>query len=384
MNPSNSLAKTFSVPMAPAVSGAANIELVEALDDAHALAIWLDSCRRFKSPHTTRSYHKEAMRFRMWLEHVRGDTPRLLAQADASAVNHYLDYLGDPQPFPHTILARYQKTRQPFDGPLKSTSVRQAIVILASMYERFREIKDLNGQPYVVFNPFALVRGSVTSAAESITQDADVLETPKFLSKEVWALVETHIDGEVARRPQDPGAHRDRWILKLLYHSWARRQEAASIKMGSFSKATGSWKLHIVGKGRKRKPIIATTSLMEALRAYREFNNLPPYPLPGEDKPAVLPLRGSNPTSAQTIYRTLKSVLEAVALTLAETQPGIAEILRMAGPHWMRHTGITHAVDNQVDVRYVSEQARHSDIRITMKTYYHAEDDDKRTQLEKK
>lgn len=353
------------------------------VDDASALRTWLDSCRRFKSLHTARSYEKEAMRFRMWLTWVTGNEgPRLLADVRAEMVNHYLDYLGAPTPLPASLLARYGKAKQPFNGPLKASSVRQALVILGNMYERFRELDDGDGQPYVRFNPFAMVRGAATSVAKQSVMAPVELPVSRALPVHLWELVDRYLDLAVAEHPDNAMVHRDRWILRLLYHSWLRRQEAASLKMGSFQTVKGKWRLWLIGKGGQAQDIVATARLMAALREYREFRKLPPYPAPGEDRPAIDSFRGSAHVSAQTVYRVVKDVLEHVAVTVEREDPESAALLRSAAPHWMRHTGITHAADGGVDVKNTSKQARHSDIRTTIKNYYHPDDSVAREQLD--
>ena len=76
-------------------------------------------------------------------------------------------------------------------------------------------------------------------------------------------------------------------------------------------------------------------------------------------------------------------MFEAVATTIQDESPETAALLRQAGPHWMRHSGITHAADADLDVKYASKQARHADIRTTMKNYYHPDEEPMREQLER-
>ena len=369
-------------PADQAPQGAATL-VGTGVDDVVALRTWLESCRRFKSVHTARSYEKEALRFRMWLEWVSGsDAPRLLAGVRAEVVNQYLDFLGSPAPLPPALLARYRKTSQPFNGPLKASSVRQALVILGNMYERFRELDDGDGQPYVRFNPFALVRGAAPAVAKQSVLAPVELPVSRALPVHLWEIVDRYLDLQVAEHPKDADVHRDRWILRLLYHSWLRRQEAASLKMGSFQTVKGKWRLWLIGKGGHAQDIVATARLMAALREYREFRKLPPYPSPSEDRPAIESFRGSTHVSAQTIYRVVKDVLERVAVTVEREDPDSAALLRSAAPHWMRHTGITHAADGGVDVKNTSKQARHADIRTTIKNYYHPDDSVAREQLD--
>jgi site-specific recombinase XerD len=44
-----------------------------------------------------------------------------------------------------------------------------------------------------------------------------------------------------------------------------------------------------------------------------------------------------------------------------------ASRLRQATPHWMRHTGVTHAMESGASPRYVQAQARHSSLNVTAK-----------------
>lgn len=381
------MTKVAAVPFSlwpEAGQASAPLKLISAgMDDAAALRSWLESCRRFKSMHTARSYEKEALRFRMWLEWTTGsDSPKLLSEVRADTIHHYLDYLAEPSNLPVSVLARYRRTSQPFNGPLKASSVRQALVILGNMYERFRELDRGDGEPYVRFNPFALMRGAASAISKQSTSAPLELPVDRALPVHLWEVVDRYLDLQVAQRPDDPLVHRDRWMLRLLYHSWLRRQEVASLKMGNFQAVKGKWRLWLIGKGGNAQDIVATARLMAALREYRLFCKLSPYPTPGEDRPAVASLRGTGHVTDQTVYRVVKEVLERVAVTVEREDPDSAALLRSAAPHWMRHTGITHAADGGVDVKNTSKQARHADIRTTIKNYYHPDDSVAREQLD--
>lgn len=370
----------------PIASDLVATALPRQLHDGHAMTAWLESCSTF-SPHTLRSYEKEASRFRMWLESLKGDHPRLLANATTDDANRYLDFLAAPSPLPEALLTRYKRAEQPFAGPLKASSIKQAVMVLNAMYLCFQEVEDAGSKPYVAFNPFSLVRKNTRTMSRQEVAVLPDLEQTKILPLDIWAQVERFLDEQVAEHPEDAAAHRDRWVVKLLYHAWLRRHEAAGIKMGSFSYATGKWRLHLVGKGQKRASIVATAELMKALRDYRVANGLSPYPSPAEDRPAVLALRkradDSAPVTDQTIYRIVVSTFEKMAKKLDNESPAAAQQLRAVGPHWMRHTGITHVSSTDVDPKIVSKQARHSDIRTTMNLYFHPEDADMREPLER-
>lgn len=359
--------------------------IVDRLDDGKALRTWIEACARSKSRHTVRSYEKETFRFRIWLEHTYGSSERLFPRARADDANKYLDFLGNPALFPASLLARYNRTTQPFDGPLKPSSQAQAVTILSTMYERFREIEDLDGKPFATFNPFALLRGAASKAKPKLQEGAFV-PNEKALPPDVWNLVVAYLDDAVDANPTSREAHRNRWVMHFLYETWLRREEAAKVKMNDFHCTPQGWELVTVGKGNKLRSILVLDSLLAALRQYREFLGWPPYPDKNDSRPAILPFRGNENVSAQTIYRICTVVLEALANKLeanpVEGQDYLPTLLRAAAPHWMRHTGASHMADNGADVKYVSNQLGHSDIRITANTYYHPDRSVMRAQME--
>jgi integrase len=70
----------------------------------------------------------------------------------------------------------------------------------------------------------------------------------------------------------------------------------------------------------------------------------------------------------------VKAVFDDYTAVIEQSDPDTASLLRRFATHLLRHTGITHAVENDVNVRFVGVQAGHSDIRTTMQHYYHAQD----------
>lgn len=354
------------------------------LDDARALAIWLETCKRSKSPHTVRSYEKESVRFRMWLEwHNGADHPKLLSLARAQHVMAFLEYVELPIPLPELVLARYRRKRQPFNGPLATASIRQAVVILSTMYDKFRELQDADDNPYCKFNPFALFKGDVIKAQPLDTDDL-LEDSEKVMPLKVWSLVEQYLDSQIIALPRNAAAHRDRWVMKFLYHTWFRRFEAADSKMGYFKKNNaGQWRLSVVGKGRKKKDIVATRKLMEALADYRLFYGLLPTPSRTENRPTIIPLRGNRNVTGQTVYSIVKDIMANVAKKLEHTEPELAAVIRNVSPHWMRHSGLSHSADAGLSIELASKQARHGDIRTTAQSYHHPDDAHIREQLEK-
>jgi integrase/recombinase XerD len=361
------------------------------MHDGMALHSWIDNVQRQRSAHTARSYLKEAWRYRMWLEYRYGREARLFYKVRADDINAYLDFLDSPVPFPLPLLASYNRTTQPFNGPLSPSSKAQAITILGAMYEFFRKNPDLDNEPICRFNPFDAVRG-IAARSRIKTGEGVSLKTQKIVPLDAWHLVTDYLDRQVANEPKNPEAHRNRWVMHLLYEAWVRREEAARLKMGHFQPSPdgSGWEVLVLGKGNKLRSVLVTDGLLDALRAYRQSLGLPALPAPGENRPAVMPFRvastGDGNVSPQTIYRICTSVLEAVATEVeAVKQPGqgrVAEVLRAATTHWMRHSGASHTADAGLDPKLAMQQLGHEDIRITMSTYYHPDRSLMRAQLE--
>lgn len=144
--------------------------------------------------------------------------------------------------------------------------------------------------------------------------------------------------------------------------------------MGSFEASPEGWSIRLVGKGGKKTKIIATDKLMSELRLYRQTLGLPALPSPGEQRPAIMAITGKEKgVTAQAIYLICGVIYERAAeLAKERGDTAAATRLSVATPHWMRHTGITHAMEAGVNPRYVMAQARHSSLNVTAR-YDHQE-----------
>jgi integrase len=349
-------------------------DLVVAATDRNAIETWLASYTT-RSAHTSRNFRREAERFLMWLDATKGPSDRLLPAATADDANRYLDFLGAPRPFKTELLVRYNRTEQPFRGPLARASMRQAIVILHGMFEALRNVPDEDGGSYIRMNPWVLVRDAATGEEDDEIEEA--------LTFEEWDAVQQTIENLPRETARDRAHYaRTRWIFQLLYRAFLRREEASALLMGSFENGPDGWRIKLLGKGRKIARIVASRKLIAELTAYRQFLGLPPLPAPGEDRPAILAVIGKEkPISDQAIYAICTTIFRMTADRLAETDAAAAARLRCATPHWMRHTGISHAMERGVDPRYVQAQARHSSLNVTAR-YDHKEKRRWRDQLE--
>lgn len=369
---------------------AVNQPIPAKMHDGTGLRSWIENVRRQRSPHTARSYLKESMRYRMWLEYRYGRAARLFHKARANDIHAFLDFLGNPAPFSADLLASYNRQTQPFNGPLAPSSRAQTVIILSAMYEFFRKNPALDDEPICKFNPFDSVKGIAAKTRIRVAQGVS-MTTQKILPLDAWQIVADFLDRQVLLHLDSQEVHRNRWVMHLLYESWVRREEAANMKMSDFRPAPdgSGWEVLVLGKGNKLRSVLVTDSLLGALRAYRRFLGLTALPAPAENRPAVMPLRASTKggtVSPQTIYRICTGVLEAVATEVEkEDNPEHDQLLvtlRAATTHWMRHSGASHTADAGLDPKLTMQQLGHEDIRMTMSTYYHPDRSMMRRQLE--
>lgn len=328
-------------------------------DDLAAIRAFLDTYSN-KSRHTTRSYEKECYRFLVWLRARQAPAPDLLPDVQAQDINDYLQFLRNPRPFDEEYLLSQGWDHQPFRTPLSEESTKHTVTVLFRMYTAMRELRRSRDVPYCMFNPVTLAHDGTTGT----TQEEEIEQA---LTDQEWEAVQRAVEA----LPRDTERnlkhyHRARWLIQLLYRAYLRREEAARLTMGCFQASQDGWNIKFVGKGNKKANIIATAKLMEELRLYRTSMGLPPLPAYGESTPAILAVTGKGKgVSHQAIYLICKEIFKAAADLIEPEDEAAAARLRMASPHWMRHTGVSHSMEADVDPRYVQAQARHSSLKVT-------------------
>jgi len=328
--------------------------------DDEALRIFLSGYRQ-SSPHTLRAYVKESTRFLLWLRFVHPGQPAVLPKVTPKTVSDYIDFLSRGGTLPESFLKQtgWHRRRAPFSGkPLSAVSRAHTLTILMQMFDLLSNLEGSDGQAYCRFNPLRGGRAFGTRALQN-----QFNPTERGLSFSAWRCVQDVI----ANPGDDPVKVRARWVIFLLYYAFLRRDEACRLRMGDFTTSRGGWQLRVLGKGGAIRQIVVNHALLDELVAYRRHLGLPPYPAPNEGMPAIASLRrGKGPVHAGLIYAICRDVFTAAeAIAREKDLPDEAAQLKIASPHWLRHTGISHAMELGVEPRYVQAQARHSSLAIT-------------------
>lgn len=357
-----------AILLAPALDGStgsnralSGVRQTAADTDVDAIRVWL--AEYANSPHTLRSYRKEAVRLLIWATRGLGKPLSSLKREDLLA---YEAFLGNPSvEWADPTLPRRGGSRRLFDGPLSPRSVRQAMGILSGLFGY------LVAAGYLAGNPLALRRRRGESKAN---RRASV---ERYLDHKLWHSVLDFIE----TLPQTTLRERQhyervRWLFRLLYGASLRVSEAAHAKTSDLSQRRGKWWLHVVGKGGVDGDVPIADELMADLARYRQFHGLPPMPATLETTPLVMSVAGRTDRllTPTAIYLIVKEVFRRAAAALEALDPGAAATLRRASTHWLRHTSATHQADAGNDIRFIQKNLRHASIETTS-IYLHAEDD---------
>ncbi|WP_438767352.1 tyrosine-type recombinase/integrase [Kushneria sp. TE3] len=338
-------------------------QLVEAESDREAVAAWLMEYRA--SPQTFRQYRKEAERLLLWLE----GQGRHLAHMDRRALDDFEHFLADPRPADEWIgppRPRSSEQWRPFRKGLSAASRRQSLVILQTLFGWLIEAGWLRQ------NPFRLMRDKRRRLDNTQAGVERYLERP--LWQWCWQALDTPPPAGAPLRARYEFERR-RFIFAFAYLLAPRVSEMSHAHMNDFQKREGQWWWQVTGKGSKRAHIPVPDAMMEALMRWRSALELQAMPLPEENTPVIRALDGKRGVGDNQLYRMIKTAFEILAVKKdqeGEAAQNEAQRLRLATPHWLRHTAITHQAQQGVELRYLARTARHSRLETTAR-YLHAE-----------
>ena len=132
----------------------------------------------------------------------------------------------------------------------------------------------------------------------------------------------------------------------------------------------------MIGKGSKAArvalPPLARTGLDRFLVARR----LPVTPSRWRPDTPLIPSLAEDGAAAITSVRLWKVMQRFFAQTADQVDadnPALAQKLRQASPHWMRHTHATHALARGAELTTVRDNLRHASISTTS-IYLHGDD----------
>lgn len=283
----------------------------------HAAGPLVDAIvRRGDSPHTRRAYGGDLQTYAGWL------AAEDLGWADVTAddLDRYREWLSE----------RYART----------TSNRRLTVVRVLYGEAHR-------RHLVADDPAARLRG-VRGRDE---RDGGVLTRQQAIE-----VVEA-IKADLGRPSRALLAQRDLALVGLLIRTGIRRSELASLRVGSMSMAQGHHVLTIHGKGNVVRTVKLPPDVHRAIAGWLEAAAAAGLEL-GPDEPLFVEvakggwLPGRRPLSDRAVYGVVEHRLRGAGL-------------ERLGPHGLRATFVTLALEGGAPLHMVQRAAGHADPRTT-------------------
>jgi site-specific recombinase XerD len=333
--------------------------VLRADNDYAAVQAWLSL---HEAPATQRAYRKEAERLILWAIVERGVALSSLATEDALAYRAFLRQPTPRQRWVGPASPRSSSEWRPFAGGLSTRSRAYALSVLSSMFRWLVE------QRYVLANPFAGIK--VRGARQA------TLDTTRSFSEGEWKLVRTVAEGlEWSHGWQPDAAQRLRFLIDFSYSTGLRAGELVHATLGSIEvDAHGDHWLHVVGKGSKAGKVVLPGLARGVLDKHLAQRGLPVTPAKWNPATPLLGrLDGEAGITSKRLWAIVKRFFATTADVLADTNPALAEKLRRATPHWMRHTHATHALQRGAELTTVRDNLRHASLSTTS-MYLHSDD----------
>lgn len=354
---------TFRAPRATCILRARN--------DYEAVQAWL---ALHEAATTQRAYRKEAERLILWAILEQGRALSSLTTEDAVAYRAFLRHpaprnrwVGPPRP-------RSSPEWRPFAGGLSPRSVAYSLSVLSALY------RWLIQQRYVLANPFAgiKVRGAGKGAA---------LATMRAFTEGEWSIVQAVAEGlEWSYGWESAAAQRLRFVIDFAYATGVRSSELVHARLGMIEEdAQGDRGLHLTGKGHKAGKVVLPPMARAALDRYLMQRRLPITPSRWE---STTPLLGSLEQdtiagiTGPRLWVVMKRFFSLAADAIMDENSAMADKLRRASPHWMRHTHATHALQRGVELTTVRDNLRHASLATTS-IYLHTDEARRARQLNK-
>ncbi len=334
---------------------------LDASNDYAAVQTWL---ALHESPSTQRTYRKEAERLILWSIVERGRALSSLTTEDAIAYRTFLRHPTPRERWIGPVRPRSSPDWRPFNGNLSARSVSHALSIVGALFRWLVE------QRYVLANPFSGVKARGGGA---VTLDAS-----RALTEGEWALVRTIADGlEWSNGWTAPAAQRLRFLLDFGYSTGLRASELVGSTLGQMeTDARGDHWLRVRGKGNKLARVVVPPLAWDALARYLSERGLPVVPVRWHPETPIIGSLEADTGSAISsvrLWMVMRRFFLLAAQAIEADRAPLADKLRRASPHWMRHTHATHALSRGAELTAVRDNLRHASVSTTS-IYLHSDE----------
>ena len=318
--------------------------MISATNDVEAIQCWLYAYRD-RSEHTVAAYRKEAVRYLLWLVHIRHES---LGATNQDSVEQYNAFLINPP----VLWCGSRKSIndpnwRPFQKGLSYKSRTDAVAAIKSMYTW------LCDAGYLQRNPMKLLKGKQQDDVAMRNQHTRARQ--RVLFDDDWELVINAINAfPTSTKTEAAAFERAKFIMNFLYYIGPRSSEILKSNMSSFIKIEGDWYWETEGKGGALRKVPVNRKMLKALRLYRVSLGLDPEVAPTDTTPLLYSLYGENVpiTTRKSVYEVVKGIFKKAA-ELTDNDVTRRKLLA-ASTHWIRHTFATRA--NKVGISLSSRK----------------------------
>ena len=238
-------------------------------------------------------------------------------------------------------------------------AIRATFTVLSSFYEYLIQ------EGLIELNPVALIK----QKSKFIRRD-QLKPAVRRISNIQWDYVLETAEQMAENNPQEH--ERTLFVVNCLFAMYLRISELvvderSAPVMGDFTRDhDGNWWFSVTGKGNKNRSITVCNDMLQALKRYRKYRGLSPYPALGEQTPIVPKQKGRGAvTSTRHIRRIVQDCFDAAYERMRnDGLEDDAYDLRMATVHWLRHTGISEDVKFRPR-EHVRDDAGHASMATT-------------------
>ncbi|MBP9777707.1 MAG: site-specific integrase [Rickettsiaceae bacterium] len=245
---------------------------------------------------------------------------------------------------------------------LSQKTIQEIFVALGSFYNY------IVAQNYSEQNPVAAIKQKSKFIRKNQSS-----ATIRRLSDIQWQAV---VNAAKDMASKDPIKHeRTLFVISALYLMYLRVSELVKSERWSpqmnhfFQDSYQNWWFKTVGKGNKERKIAVNDDMLCALARWRKYLNLSPaLPSPDDNSPLVPKLRGNdNVTDTKMIYLIVQNCFNNTIDSLNKNnQTEEADNLLQASSHWLRHTGISDAINKfERPIAHVRDDAGHASSATT-------------------
>jgi integrase len=168
---------------------------------------------------------------------------------------------------------------------------------------------------------------------------------------------------------------------------------ALAIDQGGLQSRERTWSFYLfeglggnslVGKGNKSGSVAIPPHAAMALDLYLASRGIPNSPKRWKRDTALLGSLGEDELglTGARLWAIMKRFFRFAAVELESADSELAEKLRRASPHWMRHTHATHALARGAALTTVRDNLRHASVSTTS-AYLHTDRKQRATEMTK-